>query len=106
MVRCSIHGIRKELGWDNLEQRRIKHDAILMYKVMNGSAQEYWKEMFLSSKTLSYNLRETLLSNAKRNFMKHSFKFSGALLWNKLPIYLKRTKTLSSFKKELRHMNL
>ena len=68
-----------------------------MYKVMNGCEPDYSKEMFLSSNTLQYNLRETLLiPNAKHDFMKKFFRLGGAVSWNKL----------SSFEKELRHMKL
>ena len=62
-----MHDVRKELDWDNLEQRRNKHEEIFMSKLINGPAPEYLKKMLLLSNT-SYSLRETLfLSNAKHN---------------------------------------
>lgn len=68
------HEIRRQFGSDTLEQGG-KHEAFLMYKVMNESAPDCLKEMFLSTNTLQYSLRETLLLPNAKNV----FKFCGAL---------------------------
>ena len=38
--------IRKQLGWDDLETIRRKHTAILMYKIDNKKAPDYFSNLF------------------------------------------------------------
>ena len=37
-----------------------------------------------------------------RNYLKNSFSYTGAVLWNSLPAGLRQAKTLESFKAGLR----
>ena len=100
------HTIREELGWETLVSRRLKHKAIMMYKVLNGLAPSYLSELFqFNSTSLTYGLRErgtnVVLAKPKTEYLKKSFKFSGAKLWNDLPLITKMQNTLTSFKREL-----
>ena len=48
-----------ELGWNVLEKNRVKHKAILMYKVYNGCAPQYLQQLF-PPRYSEYNLRNSL----------------------------------------------
>ena len=98
--------IRNQLGWSTLDERRQNHKSIMMYKVLNGIAPAYLKRYFsYGADTSRYFLRGSgvnlSLPKPNTDYMKKSLKFSGAKLWNSLPVQLKRLPTLSSFKRGL-----
>ena len=96
--------LRKELGWDTLEQRRYKHKAIMMHKTLNSLAPKYLEELFKPSHSSSnYHLRKVSLAlpMPRTEFLKKSFKYSGAKLWNNLPDNIKHDKSLAAFKRKL-----
>ena len=99
--------IREELGWVTLANRRSNNKVIMMFKILNGVAPSYLKELFQThSTTLSYSLRSrdtnVLLPKPNTEYLKKSFKFSGAKLWNELPTEIKLQKSLGSFKRKLK----
>ena len=52
--------IRKELRWDDLKTTRIKHIAIVRYKIVNKRAPGYLIEFFEKKIGISvYTLRES-----------------------------------------------
>ena len=61
-----------------------------MYRILNNRAAPILKEQFTRSSDLpeNYNLRcrrtDLILPNPKRDYLKKSFKYSGAKLWNSL----------------------
>ena len=91
------------LGWSTLDERR-NYKSIMMYKVLNGIAPAYLKIYFsYGAETSKYCLRGSgvnlSLPKPNTDYMKKSLKFSGAKLWNSLPVQLKLLPTLSSFKR-------
>ena len=61
-----------------------------MFKVMNGRAPEYLKDLFRPKKELtSLVLRDDgnklAVPFPKTDCLKHSISYSGAILWNRLP---------------------
>ena len=92
--------------WETLDERRQNHKSIMMYKVLNGIAPAYLKRYFsCGADTSRYFLRGSgvnlSLPKPNTDYMKKSFKFSGAKLWNSLPVQLKLLPTLSTFKRGL-----
>ena len=78
----------------------------MIYKVLNGLAPTYLSDFFqVNSTILRYGFRNrdknVVLPKPKTEYLKKSFKFSGAKLWNGLPISAKMQNTLQSFKREL-----
>ena len=52
--------ILDELGWDNLETRRIRQLATIVYKLINGTMPSYLTQIFTCTNSLfSYNLRNS-----------------------------------------------
>ena len=73
--------------------------------VVNLSLSLYLKIDFILGNDGVYNLRgsnvNVILPKPKPNFLMKSFKFSGAKLWNSLPLNTKLQNTLLSFKRHL-----
>ena len=67
-----------------------------LYKVLNNSAVPTLKDSFIdrSISQKNYNLRnfqtDLTLPRPKREFLKRSFKYSGAYLWNNLSLEAKQ----------------
>jgi hypothetical protein len=94
------------LDWDNLETRWYLTKATFLYKVLvlSNSAAPTLKDSFISGNILlnNYNFRnsQTDLTPPKpnREFLKRSFKYSGAYLWNNLPLEAKQAQSIYIFK--------
>ena len=82
----------KESGWDNLETRREKLKAEMVYTSLNGLAPNYLSSKFIQRSYVisAYNLRDSdagkfAIPLPRTNYYKNSFSYSGAVLWNSLP---------------------
>ena len=62
----------------------------------------------MPDKELKYDLRNQQhalsLPKPRTEYLKKSFSYSGALLWNSLPPRAKEAKNISQFKKRIEHM--
>ena len=93
----------ERLGWKKLADRRKSHMATMVYKSLNDLAPEYLKAKFVNRSCITdYILRDTTnklaVPKPRTNYLKKSFQYSGAVLWNSLPLELRQAKSLSSFK--------
>ena len=92
------------LSWDNLSVRRTKQKANLMYKCVNKLAPNYLCNMF-TTRTLPFDLcdasQKLYLPKPRTDYLKHSFSYSGASLWNDLPEDIHTTKSLRNFKRRI-----
>ena len=97
----------EELGWKKLEDQRKIHLAVMVYKSINGLAPNYMRSLF-TDRISSYSLRdsESRLSvpRPRTNFLKNSFSYEGAMLWNSLPIELRLAESLNKFKADCRSL--
>ena len=79
------------LNWDNLSTRRKKLKATLMLKIIKGLSPAYLQDLF-SIRSTPYNLRDSEiklnLPKPRTNNSKRALGYSGALLWNGLPVNL------------------
>ena len=79
--------------------------AKVMYKVSNNIAPEYLTDLFKmreSNSNSTLNLRSVsnkhfLIPKPKTNLFKNSLSYSGALVWNSIPLDIKNSMTLNSF---------
>ena len=106
-----------KLGWRKLDTQRKFEKAVLVYKSLNGLAPYYLCPMFIDcNRVTNYSVRDiegklavpklqnnylkntvlsgyiTTLKKFKYIYLKNSY--SGAVLWNSLPIELCKTKKL------------
>ena len=100
----SANHLLTSLRQDNLAKRRKKLKAILMFKILDGLAPDYLQDLF-SIRTTKYYVRnlEMKLNLAKpnTNYLKKSFSYRAASLWNNLPNNLRTIESVRSFKKEV-----
>ena len=92
------------LGWDNLSIRRAKQKANLMYKCTNNLAPAYLCNLF-APRISNYDLRDVngklLLPKPRTDYLKRSFSYSAALLWNNLPEEARTANSLDVFKRSV-----
>ena len=80
------------LSWQTLDDRRRCAKSVLMYKLLNDHTARGLRNYFVRRNVdqTNYHLRNTAsdltLPKPKRYFLKRSNKFSGAMLWNELPV--------------------
>ena len=76
----------------------------MMFKPLNGLAPVYLHDLFSEQQT-DYNLRDSFrklnLSKPHTDYLKRSFGWSGALLWNSLPENIRAIRSIGQFKKEI-----
>ena len=96
--------LRGELEWDNLSTRRKKQKLKLMFKTLNDQSPEYLKGLFMSFST-DYGLRNNdnklALPKTRTDFLKRSFCYSGAQLWNSLPSNVRAIRSFTKFKNKI-----
>lgn len=97
----SASSLLKLLKWDDLTTRRKKLLAVSMYKSLRGLFPSYLESMFVSCDT-AYNLRDIenklSLPKPRTDYLKRSFSYCGAALWNSLPPEIRGADSLPHFK--------
>ena len=90
------------LGWKNLDHQRNIQKGIVVFKCLHGLAPDYLASKFFERNT-SYNLKDSEnklnVGLPRTNYFKNSFSYSGATLWNRLPLEARCEESLRSFKR-------
>ena len=76
----------------------------MMFKSLSGLAPVYLHDLFSERHTdydLSDSFRNLNLPKPSNDYLKCSFGYSGALLWNSLPENIKAITSIGQFKKEI-----
>ena len=100
--------VLRSLAWDDLETRRCAIKSILLYKVLNDYTGPNLKESLIwrNTRQTNYDLRSSLtdltLPKPNREFLKKSFNYSGAKLWNSLPLDAKVAESVYQFRNIIR----
>ena len=96
----------QKLGWINLQTQRIMHKCILVYKCLYNLVPPYLCDYFSRNNCIhSHNTRNSNvlhLPAPKLSLGKNTFRYSGSILFNKLPRTLKGATSLSNFKNLLK----
>ena len=97
------------LSWEKLSLRRKKQKALIMYKTLNELAPDYLQCLFTERHVNDYNLRnlegKLSLPKPNTNYLKRSFCYSGACLWNNLPQDLKSVCSIGQFKRGIKKVS-
>ena len=93
---------RNSLGWELLEKRRVEMKARIMYKTVNKLAPSRLCDLFQNvNKINDYNLRgsstRVYIPMPKTEFLKQSFCYDGAKIWNQLPDEIRNSASSTSF---------
>ena len=92
------------MSWKNLNDRLKLNKLVLIYKILNNHSAPNLKDKFIirEANLNNYNLRNAHinLSVSKPNteYLEKRFRYSGAVLWNSLPLETKLTESINSFK--------
>ena len=93
-----------DLNWDKLVVRRDKQMATLMFKASHGLVPKYIQTQF-DKRSLSYSLRNQenslLIPKPRTEYLKKSFSYRGAVLWNNLPSSIKEVSSVSRFRNKI-----
>ena len=101
----------RALAWRRLYYQRMEQKSILMYKTLHGMTPDYLKSRFVyRDSARAYRLRNTenklVLPQPRTDYLKRSFLYSGAQLWNNLPVDLRQASSVTDFKSKLSHHSL
>jgi len=99
------------LGWRRLYYQRLERKCVQMYKKLNGMTPDCLRSRFVYLDNVNvYRLRNTenklVLPQPRTDYLKRSFSYSGAQLWNNLPVDLRQATSLTDFKSKLSRHSL
>jgi hypothetical protein len=102
----SLRNLYREIGWEPLETRRNNHKLVLFYKMYKGTAPSYLNSLVppLVGEVSLYSLRNSEnVTNipSRTNLYNESFLPSTITLWNSLPVEIRNSPSLSSFKQAI-----
>ena len=76
----------------------------MMFKSLHGLTPVYLEDLF-SERNTDYDFRDSFrklnLPKPRTDYLKRSFGYSGALLWNSLPENIRAIRSIRQFKKEI-----
>ena len=97
----SADSLFEQLNWKWLDTQRQIQVATMVYKSIHGLAHDYLSSLFTKYDP-PYNLRnsenELAVPLPRTNFLKNSFSYNGAVIWNSLSPELRQAKSLQSFR--------
>ena len=95
----------EKLNWLKVDKRVEYFTYLQMYDIHHNSAPEYMTSMFqkrvFRQNSFRSNMRTFLLPSVKSN-ERNGFRFNGARVWNKLPDFIKDSKTKDIFKQKVK----
>ena len=98
----------RQLNWKDLSTQFQMQKALMVCKSLNNLVPGYLSSKFVKRYETRYSLRDSvnkvIVPFPRTNFMKNSFSYSGAVLWNSLPCDMREAKSSSQFK-WLAHLN-
>ena len=92
----------------SVSQRRDYFMSILMFKLIHGLAPDYMCDEInmqcdiAERSTRSLNFNNTVVPYVSLESFRNYFAYKGPVLWNALPLSIKKCETLASFKKCLK----
>ena len=110
-ARTLIEGSRLKDGWSCIwlsVSNLIKFDrAVMIYKKVNGLCPDNLKGKLVTRSQISnYSTRNCLHLDIPRqnlDFSKRSFFYYGAQTWNEIPLQIRMSSTITTFKRNLRN---
>ena len=107
----STDELLRMVNWVKLYRQPLVNKSILMYKIVNNMVPNYLSSYFVfPSNTLTYNLRDSdctlAIPQPRTNYCKRSLSYSGAVLWNSLPLDIRQSLSLNAFKSKLKNYHL
>ena len=98
----------QELGWLTFPIRIQYHIGVMVFKSLNGLAPEYLTNLLtkpsqMHDRNLRSNDKDILkIPFSRTTYYDKSFSVTGPRFWNSLPLELRQSSHLNSFKKALK----
>ena len=95
----------ERLNWKNFDTRFEFNKTVLVYNILENGHAPCLRQQFSAqnNNTNDYNLRnyctDLSIPKPKKEFLKRSFKYRGAVLWNNLPYQVKSAASMYAFKR-------
>ena len=95
-----------KLNWLNVFEICTLNKGVLLFKIFHNLAPNYLQCLFSHTTNNNYQLRsiaDHCLAIPQHNteFFKRSLQYSGVSMWNELPISIRNSNSLNSFKASL-----
>ena len=94
-----VDSLFHKLSWKELHSQRQIQKALMVFKSLNGLVPEYLTSKFVTRNVSNYALRDSanklVVPFPRTNYMKNSFSYSGATLWNSLPCNIRESSSLN-----------
>ena len=91
----------KEMRIMSLQIQLEYTKGLFLYRLLSNEAPEYISNLYTHTPSRSRNYHLSL-PRPRIDIFKTSISFSGAYLWNNLPLTVRSCQSLSSFKRKLR----
>ena len=99
----SISQIHNSLGWHKIQKRQQLHLLLFTYKILNGMAPEYMKDMFeyKHSPYSLHNHHDLCLLKPSTNYCRRSFMYRAASEYNEVDNDLRHLPSFAAFRSNL-----
>ena len=90
------------------KQRYIFHIAVQVFKILNDLCPVYMKSLINTSKNTRYALRSEskqdlcLTARPSTRYYKETFEYNAMIIWNTIPLNIRRQTKLNCFKRKLK----
>ena len=89
----------RQLDWRDLSSQFQIQKALMVYKSLNALVPEYLYSKNETRYSLTDSVNKLFVPFPRTNFMKNSFSYSGAVLWDSLPCNVREAKSLTQLKR-------
>ena len=98
----------KEINWLNINNRFSQCVFSSIYNFFNSESPDYFNDFFFPAEPSNINTQSSFqrLNQPLRKLSLNSASYSGATLWNKLPIEIKRSRSTNKFKHNVKNYYL
>ena len=95
-----VDSLFHKLSWKDLKSQRQIQNALLVFKSLNGLVPAYLTSKFIKRNESNHSLRNSVnklvVPFPRTNYMKNSFSYSDAKLWNSLPYNIRESGSFKS----------
>ena len=100
------HVLLTQCGWLSIRQLNIYHNMLQVYKIKTTGRPVYFHEKFTRQFGANTRLATTngikLDQRVKSELAKNNFTYKSVKQWNELPVKIRQSTTLTTFKKDLK----
>ena len=108
--RTPVRNLLKQCGWLSIAQLGVYHSLVLMFNILQSQCPKYLYSKFSNETNLPYRMRSVANmrirlgqdSQAGAGLAKKSFKYRATQQWNELPLEIRQSVNVKTFKWKLR----